>query len=128
VVVPELREVHLGDWEGGEYRIRMAEGDPLARRALAEERWELIPGAESGAALTARVRAGVEAIVAQLGPGVAGAAVLHGGVIGEICRQATDSRPFAFIHADNGSVSRLVVFGDGRWLRRSFNDTAHLGA
>ncbi|MEA2341337.1 MAG: 2,3-bisphosphoglycerate-dependent phosphoglycerate mutase, partial [Solirubrobacteraceae bacterium] len=113
VVVPELREVHLGDWEGGEYRIRMAEGDPLARRALAEERWELIPGAESGAALTARVRAGVEAIVAQLGPGVAGAAVLHGGVIGEICRQATDSRPFAFIHADNGSVSRLVVFGDG---------------
>jgi probable phosphoglycerate mutase len=128
VVVPELREVHLGDWEGGEYRIRMAEGDPLARRALAEERWELIPGAESGAALAARVRAGVDAIVARLGPGATGAAVLHGGVIGEICRQATDSRPFAFIHADNGSISRLVVFGDGRWLLRSFNDTAHLGA
>jgi probable phosphoglycerate mutase len=106
----------------------MAEGDPLARRALAEERWELIPGAESGAALAARVRAGVDAIVARLGPGATGAAVLHGGVIGEICRQATDSRPFAFIHADNGSISRLVVFGDGRWLLRSFNDTAHLVA
>jgi probable phosphoglycerate mutase len=126
VVVPELREVHLGEWEGGEYRIRMADGDPLALRALAEERWELIPGAESGAALAERVRAGVEAIVARLGPGVAGAAVLHGGVIGEICRQATRSRPFAFVHADNGSISRLVVFGDGRWLLRSFNDTAHL--
>jgi 2,3-bisphosphoglycerate-dependent phosphoglycerate mutase len=128
VVVPELREVHLGEWEGGEYRIRMAEGDPLALRALAEERWELIPGAESGAALAARVRAGVDAIVARLGAGATGAAILHGGVIGEICRQATSSRPFAFVHADNASLSRLVVFGDGRWLLRSFNDTAHLAA
>jgi 2,3-bisphosphoglycerate-dependent phosphoglycerate mutase len=49
-------------------------------------------------------------------------------VIGEICRQATSSRPFAFVHADNASLSRLVVFGDRRWLLRSFNDTAHLAA
>ena len=39
---------------------------------------------------------------------------------------ATDSRPFAFIHSDNCSITRLVVLGDGRWLLRSFNDTAHL--
>ena len=36
------------------------------------------------------------------------------------------SRPFAFIHADNGSVSRLVVFADGHWLLRSFNEISHL--
>jgi 2,3-bisphosphoglycerate-dependent phosphoglycerate mutase len=53
--------------------------------------------------------------------------VLHGGVIGEICRQATRSRPFAFVHADNCSISRLVVLPGGRQLLRSFNDTAHLG-
>jgi probable phosphoglycerate mutase len=47
-------------------------------------------------------------------------------VIGELCRQATGSRPFAFVHSDNCSVSRLVVLPDGRWLLRSFNDTAHL--
>jgi probable phosphoglycerate mutase len=47
-------------------------------------------------------------------------------VIGQLCRQATDSRPFAFVHSDNGSISRLVVFDDGRWLLRSFNDIAHL--
>src|SRR4051794_38614383 len=29
VVVPELREVMLGDWEGGELRVRAAQGDPL---------------------------------------------------------------------------------------------------
>jgi 2,3-bisphosphoglycerate-dependent phosphoglycerate mutase len=49
-------------------------------------------------------------------------------VIGEVCRQATESRPFAFIHADNGSLSRLVILPGGRWLLRSFNDTAHLAS
>ena len=51
----------------------------------------------------------------------------HGGVIAEICRQATASRPFAFVHADNCSISRVVVFADGRRMLRSFNDTNHLG-
>ena len=50
----------------------------------------------------------------------------HGGIIGEICRQATASRPFAFVHADNGSVSRLVVHASGRWMLRTFNETSHL--
>ena len=79
-------------------------------------------------ALARRVRAGIAAIVAAVGPGAVAAAVLHGGVIGEVCRQATGSRPLAFVHVDNASVSRLVVFPSGRWLLRSFNDTTHLGA
>ena len=39
--------------------------------------------------------------------------------------QASGSRPFAFITADNGSISRLVITPD-RWIVRGFNDTAHL--
>jgi len=127
-VVPALREVSLGEWEGGEFRIRMAEADPLALRVVAEERWDVIPGAETMEAFADRVRAGLEAVVAAAGPGVTVAAVVHGGVIGEACRQATDSRPFAFVHADNGSLTRLVAFGGERRLLRSFNDTAHLAA
>jgi len=126
VEVWDLREIHLGEWEGGAWRIRLAEGDPLARRVIAEERWDLIPGAEDPDALARRTRAGIESIVAALGPGATAVAFVHGGVIGELCRQATGSRPFAFIHSDNGSITRLVVLGDGRWLLRSFNDTAHL--
>jgi hypothetical protein len=49
-------------------------------------------------------------------------------VIGELCHQATSSRPFAFAHSDNASITRLVVFPGGRWLLRSFNDIAHLTA
>jgi probable phosphoglycerate mutase len=126
VVVPELREVSLGEWEGGEFRIRMAEGDPVAQQAVAEERWEVIPGAETMASLAERVRAGSEAVAAAAGPDVSVAAIVHGGVIGEACRQATDSRPFAFVHSDNGSLTRLIVLPDRSWLLRSFNDTAHL--
>ena len=125
-VIPDLREVSLGEWEGGEFRIRVAERDPVALQAVAEERWDLIPGAETMESLAGRVRAGVEAVVASAGPDAVVAAVVHGGVIGEACRQATDSRPFAFVHSDNGSLTRLVVQAGGPWLLRSFNDTAHL--
>jgi probable phosphoglycerate mutase len=125
-VVPDLVEVSLGEWEGGEFRIRMAEGDPIAIQAVAEQRWEVIPGAETMAALAERVRAGIEAVAALAGPDTRVAAIVHGGVIGEACRQATGSRPFAFVHADNGSLTRLIVLPDGTWLLRSFNDTSHL--
>ena len=126
VVVPDLREVSLGEWEGGEFRIRMAEGDPIAIQAVAEERWEVIPGAETMEPLAQRVRVGIQAVVALAGPDTRVAAIVHGGVIGEVCRQATGSRPFAFVHSDNGSITRLIVLPDGGWLLRSFNDTAHL--
>ena len=126
VVVPELTEVHLGEWEGGEYRIRVREGDPLAMEVLLKETYEVIPGAEKAEAFAARVRAGVEKVVAAVGTGATAAAFVHGGVIGEVCRLATGSRPFAFAFADNCSITRLVVLADGRWLLRGYNETTHL--
>jgi probable phosphoglycerate mutase len=126
VVVPELREVMLGDWEGGELRIRASQGDPLFFQMLAEERWDLIPNAEPMDAFAARVRRGLETIVSSVGRDARAVAFVHGGVIGELCRQATDSRPFAFVHADNCSVSRLLVMDGGRQLLWSFNDATHL--
>jgi probable phosphoglycerate mutase len=126
IALEELREVFLGDFEGGEYRVRVARGDPIIERVFAEEAWSAIPNAESFESFGARITAGIEKIVELVGPDRAAVAVLHGAVIGQLCRQATDSRPFAFVHADNGSVSRLVVGADGRWLLRSFNDISHL--
>ncbi len=125
VVIPELREVYLGDFEGGEYRIRAGRGDPVIQRVFTEERWDAIPNGESWEDFSARVTAGIERIVATVGPETSAVAVVHGAVIGQLCRQATASRPFAFVHSDNCSVSRLVVH-DGRWLLRSFNDISHL--
>jgi probable phosphoglycerate mutase len=128
VVAPELREVGLGEWEGGELRIRAAERDPLFYEVIASERWDTIPGAEPAEEFAARVSVGLRRVVDTVGPGSVAVAVVHGGVIGEIARTATSSRPFAFVHADNCSISRLVVFADGRQLLRTFNDVAHLAS
>ena len=125
-VVEDLAEVRLGEWEGGEYRLRVADRDPIIRRVFTEERWDLIPGAESPESLSGRVRSGIEQVVAATGPDAVAVAVVHGGVVGEACRQATESRPFAFVHSDNGSISRLVVRPSGKWQLRSFNEIAHL--
>lgn len=125
-VVPDLREIFLGDLEGGEYRIKVAEGDPLVAEIATQERWDVIPGAESLADFEGRLRSAIETIVSSVPAGTVAVAFAHGAVIGQLCAMATGSRPFAFIHADNGSISRLVVHEDGRWLLRSFNETRHL--
>jgi probable phosphoglycerate mutase len=39
---------------------------------------------------------------------------------------ATSCAPFAFLGADNGSITHLVVTPE-RWVVRRFNDTGHLG-
>ena len=123
-VEPGLREVHLGDWEGGEYRQRVAEHDPIVMQVFQTERWEVIPGAETSSSFSARVDAAIGRL-AQAHTGQRVAVFTHGGVIGQALAQASGSRPFAFLSADNGSISRLLVTGQ-RWIVRGFNDTAHL--
>jgi probable phosphoglycerate mutase len=124
VVEPDLREVHLGEWEGGLFRIRVAEGHPIARQFVAEQRWDVIPGAEPAAAFAARVRQALAAM-AERHPDQLVVVFTHGGVIGQALAAATSSSPFAFTGADNGSISHLVITSD-RWLVRTFNDAAHL--
>jgi 2,3-bisphosphoglycerate-dependent phosphoglycerate mutase len=125
VVVPDLREVHLGEWEGESiFRKKFAEGDPISIQVMIEERWDAIPGAESNEALAGRVVPALQAI-ADTHPDQRVAVVVHGGVIGSALAHATGARPFAFVGADNGSISHLVVFGD-RWILRRYNDTGHL--
>jgi 2,3-bisphosphoglycerate-dependent phosphoglycerate mutase len=123
-VEADLREVHLGEWEGGIFRKNVAEAHPTSLRMLAEERWDVIPGAESSDVLAGRVRAAIERVAAAH-PGQRVAAFTHGGVIGQALALASGSRPFAFLGAENASISRLVIIGD-RWMVRGFNDTAHL--
>lgn len=121
---PDLREVCLGDWDGGLYRIKAAEQDPAFVRAFEEGEWGHIPGAETTAALKTRVRSSLLGIAARH-PDQRVAAFVHGGVIGAALAIATGSRGFAFEGAANGSISRLVI--DGETMRvRGFNDCAHL--
>lgn len=128
VVVPELREVHLGELDGGAFRIAVHEHRPIIFEVFARERWDVIPGAERMEDLAERVRGGIARVVASVPAGATVVAVVHGGVIGELCHQATGSNRFAFTRADNGSITRLVVLPDGGWMLRSFNEVGHLAA
>ncbi|MBI2709438.1 MAG: histidine phosphatase family protein [Actinobacteria bacterium] len=122
----DLREVHLGAWEGGSFRQHVAESHPLVQKMLAEQRWDVIPDAEPADQFAARVRAGLERVAAAH-PDQTVAVVTHGGVIGQVLADASGSRAFAFTGADNASISHLVVLPGGRWVVRRYNDTAHLG-
>jgi 2,3-bisphosphoglycerate-dependent phosphoglycerate mutase len=123
-VEPDLREVNLGEWEAGVFRKMVAENHPVAERMWAEERWDVIPGAEPAEVFAARVGGAIKRIAAAH-PDQRVAAVVHGGVIAQALATATGSRPFAFLGADNGSISRLVIMPH-RWVLRGYNDTAHL--
>ena len=125
VVEPELREIHLGDWENGLFRKYTTDGHPIVDRLWTEQRWDLIPGAESDERFGARLRSALTRI-ATAHPDQRVAVFTHGGVIGEVFAQASRAvERFAFLGADNGSISHLVVHGDV-WMIRRFNDTGHL--
>lgn len=123
----DLREVHLGEYEGGLLRLKGAEGDPLVREVYSQERWDVIPGAESWDVFQSRCVRAIERITAAH-RGERVLTVVHGGVIGAVLAHVTQSRNFAFVGADNSSVSEIVHLPDpfDRWVLRRFNDVTHL--
>jgi probable phosphoglycerate mutase len=123
-VEPDLREVFLGDWEGGRFRERAASGDPVFQAVFEQERWDVIPGAERHEDFDERVWRGFQRIAANHVDGRI-VAVAHGGVIGHLLHRVTGSRRFAFAGADNASISEVVVSAERIVLRR-YNDVSHL--
>lgn len=122
VVEPDLREVHLGEWDGTSILRKGAH--PTIARMKSEERWDVIPGAEPLEQFNARLVVAIERIASRHRDERV-LVVSHAGAIGEILRTATEaSRGFAFTGVDNGSISHLIV-GE-KWTLRKFNDTAHL--
>jgi probable phosphoglycerate mutase len=124
VVDPDLHEVFLGDWEGGEFRQRVADGDPIVQQMYEQQRWDVIPNGEPADEFAARVRRGLERIAgAHVDQLVV--VVVHGGVIGQAMNLASGSTGFSFNGAANASITHLVV-EPTRWVVRCFNDTGHL--
>ena len=120
----DLREIALGEWEGGLLRQKAAENDPTFQRMMLEQRWDVIPGAESNEEFGSRCMNALNRIV-ERHPGELVLCTVHGGVIGSVLAQIALSRPFAFGGSDNCSISQIVQ-SEGEWLIRRFNDSSHL--
>jgi probable phosphoglycerate mutase len=125
IVEPDLREVLLGEWEGGMFRKHVAEGHPIAIQMMTEQRWDVIPGAESSETFETRIVSAVERIADRHVDEFV-VVFTHGAVIAQLLSHATGARRFSFI-SDNASISHLVVH-EGRWMVRRYNDTTHLHA
>lgn len=123
-VEQDLREVHLGDWEGGKFRIMAHEEHPQILAMHEKQEWGEIPGGENNTELNERVARGLNRII-QRHPDQVVMVVVHGGVIGSILHLATGCHPFAFTSANNASISHLVAH-KGRINVLRFNDTSHL--
>ncbi|MDH3640649.1 MAG: histidine phosphatase family protein [Gammaproteobacteria bacterium] len=121
---PDLREVYLGEWEGGLLRIKAHDNDPIYLRMHTEQRWDVIPGAESHTELNERLLRALNRIADQHADELV-VAVVHGGVIAHILAHASGANHFAFNGADNGSISHIIML-DGRIMVRRFNDSSHL--
>jgi probable phosphoglycerate mutase len=123
----ELREVHLGDYEGGLLRLKGAEGDPVVHEVYATERWDVIPGAEPWEDFQNRCVSAVERIV-EANRGQRVIVVVHGGVITALLSHVARARNFAFVSADNTSLNEIVLLPEplDRWVLRRFNDVTHL--
>ncbi|HEX3826955.1 MAG TPA: histidine phosphatase family protein [Sporichthyaceae bacterium] len=124
-IEPDLREIFLGEWEGGEFRRRAQVRDPRMVQLLAGADWDVVPGAEPSEKFAARVH-GALTRIHEAHPGQRVAVICHGGVIGQALALATGSRTLAFMSCDNASISQLILHGD-HWIVRRYNDTHHLG-
>ena len=119
-----LREVELGEWDGGLIRVHAAQGHPLYERVREEQRWDVIPGAESNDVLTTRCINALD-VVADRHEGQLVVCTVHGGVIAALLAHITGSSPFAFGGSDNCAISQ-VVRTEGKWIIRRYNDSSHL--
>ena len=121
----DLREVFLGDWEGGLFREKAHEGtDPAIHAFWETGDWGVIPNAESNTDLITRVGTAVRRLhEAHLDEHVA--LFVHGGVIAALLSEATGGPMRRLAGAENGSIHRLWVNGD-HWTMRTFNDSTHL--
>lgn len=122
--VEELREVHLGDWERGEFRRRAAARDAEWLRFAAAGRWDLIPGCEGDDAFRGRVASSIGRIAGDhVGHTVA--VVCHGGVINAFLAQLYQLHSSFFCTIENTSVTVVRVGPHGQVVV-AVNDCHHL--
>ncbi|MCP4226397.1 MAG: histidine phosphatase family protein [Actinomycetia bacterium] len=124
-IEPDLREVFLGDFEGGLLRQRSTENHPAVVAMRASGEWGEIPGAETNVEFTRRTVRAVERIAGSH-PDQLVAVFCHGGVVGAVLGHVAGVSPFTFNGSRHTAISHLVANPTG-WVIRSFNDGAHAG-
>lgn len=125
-VVPELREIAFGRWEGLRYADMDTDMRDLFVRWREAPQHHCPPEGEPLALMSDRVAEAIRKITAAMGEEESAAVVTHGGVI-----RVALSQLFGFsaevsvrLSVDTGSVSVTQKLSGGWWLVK-LNDTCH---
>jgi probable phosphoglycerate mutase len=121
----DLREIHLGEYEGGLIRKATAEGDPRLHKMRETGEWGHVPGAETNEQLRQRTVSVVDRIADTHADEMV-VVFAHGAVIGALLGHAAGAHMRTFAGSRNGALSYLYVT-DHTWHIRSFNDAGHVG-
>lgn len=124
-IEPDLREVFLGEGEGGHFRKMSADGHPAVLAMREKLEWGEVPGAETNAQFAGRCVPALQRI-ADRHPDQLVVVVAHGGTIGALLAHALGVNMFKMMGSRNSAISMIVVEGP-HWIVRSFNDGAHAG-
>jgi probable phosphoglycerate mutase len=120
-----LCEVEIGGLDEPRHPAEFgAHLDRLAELAIAHGGWSEIPGSESSSSIRQRMRASIDAIVAEHA-GKRVVVVSHAGSINAYLADVLSIASDFFFPAGNTSISTLRAAGDKR-LVISLNDLAHL--
>lgn len=123
-VHPELEEIRLGDWGGGEFRRRAAVRDPEFLAWAARGTWDGIPNGEGDAAFRSRVTDKINELAARH-RGESIAVVVHGGVINAFIAHALGMSRTMWMVTENTSIS-IVNVGTETSSVVTVNDCQHL--
>ena len=102
----DLVEIYLGEWEGHGIHRAAPVATPSSSGSCAEQRWDLIPGAEPAPSSASACGAASSGRPTRAATASVAVAFTHSAVIAEFLRQITGAEPFAFLHNANGSLSR----------------------
>jgi probable phosphoglycerate mutase len=122
--LPALREVHLGEWERGEFRRRAAARDDEWVRFAESGRWDAIPGSEGDGPFRSRVKGALDEIIAAH-PDQTVAVFCHGGVINGYLAELLGLHASFFCTIENTSVTAVRAGPHGRVVV-AVNDCHHL--
>lgn len=126
-VLPELREMSFGRWEGLRYADMDHEMQFLFEKWCADPVNTCPPGGEAGISLAHRVRKAVEIIMSETATTETAILFTHGGVIRVAVAMLMEMAPTAAarLQIDTGSLTVLEYQAD-RWRLIRFNDICHL--
>jgi len=125
-LLPDLREVALGEWEGKTREELMAQYPRVWERWRREPSWDLVPGGEGSATFESRVEAAINRLFRRHPAGDV-LVVTHGGVIQVAIGLVTGRSSaglFPFL-IENCSLTVLQRSSE-RTVVTAVNDTCHL--